>query len=160
CMRRLGFALRLGGSLCNRAATPPNPLSCMRMRRVVCREFGNVDDLVIEDVEPMTAAPGQVVVDVRAAGGNFVDALFVRGSYQGKPPLPFVPGGEVAGVVSSVGEGVDGWSDGDRVIASSWLGAFASQVSVAPSALFALPDGVSFAVGASLPQSYATAVFS
>jgi NADPH2:quinone reductase len=121
------------------------------VRRVVCKEIGDPSDLLIEDVPPLEAGPGQVVVDVKACGVNFVDALFVRGGYQIKPPTPFTPGGEVAGVVQGTGQ---------RVIASTGLGGYAEQVLAGEGNLFPLPDAVSFEVGASLVQSYATALFS
>lgn len=120
------------------------------MRRVVCRAFGPLEDLEIEEVAPLVAKPGQVVIDVKAAGVNFVDALFVQGKYQIKPLTPFVPGGEVAGTTP----------DGRRVVASSGLGAFAEQIVVAESSLYDLPDNLSFGIGATVVQSYATAVFS
>jgi NADPH:quinone reductase len=121
------------------------------MRRVVCNQIGPLDALVIEEVDDLKAGPGQVVVDVRAAGVNFVDALFVTGGYQIKPPTPFTPGSEFAGVVAGTGR---------RVLSSMGLGAFAEQVAVAESSLLELPDEVSFEVGASIMQSYATAMFS
>jgi NADPH2:quinone reductase len=117
----------------------------------VCKQIGDPGDLLIEDVPPLEAGPEQVVVDVKAAGVNFVDALFVRGSYQIKPPTPFTPGSEVAGVVQSTGE---------RVIASPGLGGYAEQVLVGEKSTFPLPDAVPFEIGASLVQSYATALFS
>jgi NADPH:quinone reductase len=121
------------------------------VRRIVCKELGEPSDvLVVEDVPDLEAGPGQVVVDVRACGVNFVDALFVRGSYQIKPPTPFTPGGEVAGVTQT----------GDRVIVSCGLGGYASQVLAGAGNTFPLPDAISFEVGASVVQSYATAVFS
>ena len=129
------------------------------MRRVVCNAFGPLDDLVVEDGPDLSAGPGQVVVDVKAAGVNFVDALFVQGKYQIKPPTPFTPGSDIAGVVSSVGDGVSGVSVGDRVIASAGLGAFASQAVLGAGALFPLPEGVGFEIGAALSQSYATALY-
>jgi NADPH:quinone reductase len=130
------------------------------VRRVTCLETGPLDDLVVEDVEALEPGPGQVVVDVHAAGVNFVDALFVRGGYQIKPPTPFTPGGEVAGVITAIGDGVEGYRAGDRVIASCGLGGYAEQVAVGVGGLHHLPDGVTFAVGAGLVQSYATAMFS
>src|SRR5690349_15254668 len=130
------------------------------VRRVVCRAFGPIEDLVIEDGPDLTPGPGQLVVDVRASGVNFVDGLFVRGAYQVKPPLPFTPGGEVAGVVSAVGDGVDGFAVGDRVVAYSSVGGYAEQVLTAPGAVYALPDAISFETGAAFIQSYATAQFS
>jgi NADPH:quinone reductase len=120
------------------------------MRRVVCKAFGPLEDLQIEDGPPLEAKPGQALIDVKAAGVNFVDALFVQGKYQIKPPTPFTPGGEVAGVTQ----------DGRRVMASCGLGAFAEQIVVPEASLYDLPENVSFGVGATVPQSYATAVFS
>jgi NADPH:quinone reductase len=129
------------------------------MRRVVCRELGPPDRLEVEDVEPVQPGPGQVVVDVRSAGVNFADALIVTGGYQIKPPLPFVPGSEVAGVIGAVGEGVDGWAPGDRVLGMTGLGAFAEQAAVDPSVLLRLPAAMSFGQAAGFIQSYATMLF-
>ena len=125
----------------------------------MCNEFGPLENLTVEDGPEPVAGPGQVVVDVKAAGVNFVDALFVQGKYQIKPPTPFTPGSDVAGVVSSVGDGVSSVAVGDRVIASAGLGAFAEQAVLGAGALFALPAGVDFEVGAALSQSYATALY-
>jgi NADPH2:quinone reductase len=129
------------------------------MRRVICPKLGSLDDLVVEDTAPLVPGPGQVVLDVKAAGVNFVDALIVKGGYQIKPPTPFTPGGEVAGVVAAVGAGVDTLAPGDRAVASCWLGGFAEQVATAAESAFPLPAPVSFEAGAALVQSYATAVF-
>jgi NADPH2:quinone reductase len=129
------------------------------VRRVVCHEIGSLDAVTIEESEPLTAGPGQVLVDVRAAGMTFVDALMIRGGYQIKPPVPYTPGTEVAGVVADIGDGVDGISAGDRVIASVGLGGFAEQAIAGASAVFPLPDTIGFEEGASLVQSYATAWF-
>ena len=98
------------------------------MRVVVCNSFAPLDQLAIEDRPDLGAGPGQVVIDVEAAGANFVDALLVQGLYQIKPPLPFVPGMEVAGTVRSVGDGVDTVVAGDRVMGMSFFGGYASQV--------------------------------
>lgn len=129
------------------------------MRKVVCTSFAPLDQLRLDDVDPLEPRPRRVVVDVRAAGVNFVDALFVQGKYQIKPPVPFTPGGEIAGEIAAVGEGVDGWHVGDRVLASCGLGGFAEQVSLSPSSLVRLPDALSFGQGAALMQSYGTALF-
>ena len=129
------------------------------MRRVVVNEFGPLENLTIEDVPAPEAGPGRVLVDIKAAGVNYVDALFIQGRYQIKPPTPFVPGSDIAGVVSAIGDGVEGVAVGDRVIASVGLGAFAEQALLAPASLYRLPDGVPFEQGAGLPQSYATAVY-
>jgi len=120
------------------------------MRRVVCHDFGPLENLRVEDGPSPEPRDGQVVVDVKAAGVNFVDALFVQGKYQIKPPTPFTPGGEVAGVTS----------DSRRVIASCGLGGFAEQIAFPAFGLYDLPDNLTFGMGATLIQSYATAVFS
>lgn len=123
------------------------------MRRVVCREFGPLEDLVVEAAPDLVAGDGQVVVDVAAAGANFVDALIVQGGYQIKPPLPFTPGMEVAGRVAARPRA------GERVLALCWFGGYATQVAVPASAVVPVPDGVSDGQAATLVQSYATMLF-
>lgn len=130
------------------------------MRAVVCHEFAPIDHLVLEERPDPAPAPGKVVVAVRAAGVNFVDGLFVQGKYQIKPPLPFTPGGEVAGDVVAVGDGVDSVAVGDRVLAMPWLGGFASHVEVAAGAAVPIPDGLTYGQAAALVQSYGTMLFS
>jgi NADPH:quinone reductase len=129
------------------------------MRRVVCPDLGSLDQLVVEDAEPPVPREGQVVVDVKAAGVNYVDALFVQGQYQIKPPTPFTPGSEVAGVVSALGPGVQGVAVGDRVLVQTGLGGFAEQVAANVLSLVPMPDGLSFGQAATLVQSYATMLY-
>jgi NADPH2:quinone reductase len=129
------------------------------MRAVLCRELGPPSSLVIEEVADPVAAQGQVVVDIAAAGVNYVDALFVAGRYQIKPALPFIPGSEIAGVVASTGPGVHDWAPGDRVLASSGIGGFATKVALAAGALYALPAGLDDPRAATFTQSYCTALF-
>lgn len=133
------------------------------MRAVVVDHWMEPSDLAVRDVPDPPCGPGMVRIAVRAAGCNFFDTLMVRGQYQVKPPFPFTPGAELAGVVTEVGEGVTGFAIGDRVLASSGLGAFADQSVVPAAACFAMPEGMSFEAGASLPivypTSYAALVF-
>lgn len=129
------------------------------MRAVVCRELGPPERLVVEEREPLAPGAGQVVLDVRAAGVNFVDTLFIQGRYQIRPDPPFVPGGEVAGTVAAVGEGVEGVEPGRRAIAMCGLGGFAEQVAVRADQLLPLPEGLDFPRAAALTQSYATALY-
>lgn len=129
------------------------------MRAVVCTELGPPSGLVVEERPHPVAGPGQVVVRVDAAGVNFVDALFIAGQYQIKPPLPFVPGSEIAGTVESVGEGVTRVAPGDRVFAGIGMGAFATHALVAEGALSALPTTLDAPRGATFTQSYCTALF-
>lgn len=116
----------------------------------MCSSFGPLSALTVEEAPDLVAGDGQVVVDVHAAGANFVDALMVQGRYQIKPQLPFTPGMEVAGVVHGTGE---------RVLALCWAGGYASQVVVPVSAALALPEGLSMGQAATLVQSYATMLF-
>ena len=130
------------------------------MRAVVCREFAPIDQLVLEERADPEPGAGQVVVAVRAAGVNFVDGLFVQGRYQIKPPLPFTPGGEVAGDVVAVGDGVDHVAAGDRVLAMPWLGGFASHVVVPARSAVPIPGTLGYGQAAGLVQSYGTMLFS
>src|SRR6202011_1404189 len=106
----------------------PRPASqrC-RMRAIVCRTYGPPENLVIAEAPEPEPGPGQVVIDVHAGGVNFPDVLLVQGLYQVKPPLPFSPGVEAAGIVSAVGEGVRDLHAGDR-IAAGVMGALAERV--------------------------------
>ena len=129
------------------------------MHRVVCRTFGPLESLAIESCADPQPLAGEVLVAVRAAGVNFVDALLVQGLYQIKPPLPFTPGGEIAGEVVALGEGVASPALGTRVVVSCGLGGFTDRLSVPASMARPLPPALSFAQGAALLQSYATALF-
>ncbi len=128
------------------------------MRVVVCPELGPLDHVRTEERPALRPGPGQVLVAVRAAGVNFVDGLICQGGYQIRPQTPFVPGSEIAGEVAAVGDGVEGWVDGDRVIAFCGFGGFAEQVVVPALSLVAMP-GDDFATAAALIQSYATMLF-
>lgn len=129
------------------------------MRRVVCRTFAPLDQLVVEEAPDPEPGAGQVVVAVEAAGANFVDALLVQGLYQITPPLPFTPGMEVAGTVAAVGAEVEGVAVGDRVLATGFSGGYASHAVVPAAALAPLPSGLSAGQAAGLVQSYATMLF-
>jgi NADPH2:quinone reductase len=111
---------------------------------------------VVERDEP-EMADGSIRIAVRAAGCNFADILMLKGEYQVKPALPFVPGSEVAGVVSEVGGAIrKGIAVGDRVLARCGLGGYAEEVVVPESAVYLLPDALSFEAGAALPTVYPT----
>jgi len=113
------------------------------MRGAVCREYGAPDVVrVVTDLAPPVLADGQVRVRVHAASVNFPDVLIVANQYQVHAPLPFVPGSEFAGVVTEVGAGVGAAVVGDRVCGTCFVGAFAEEVVVQPSALTAIAPGV------------------
>jgi NADPH2:quinone reductase len=86
------------------------------VRALLCHQFGSPETLALEDVDDLEPGPDEVVVDVRACSATFPDVLMIQGLYQFKPSFPFSPGGEVAGVVSAVGDGVTTVAPGDRVI--------------------------------------------
>jgi NADPH2:quinone reductase len=139
-------------------ATDQIAVNVLNMRAVVCRELGPPSLLTVEERDDPVPRPGQVVVAVEAAGVNFVDGLFIAGEYQIKPAVPFTPGNEIAGTVAAVGEGVDGFSVGQRVVATSGLGGFASHVAVPASSLALLPDGLDGPRAATFPQSFSTSL--
>lgn len=126
------------------------------MRAILCKEYGPPQTLVLEEVPDLQAAPGRVVVDVKACGVNFPDTLIIQGRYQMKPPLPFSPGGEVAGVVRETGEGVTGVRPGDRVIAFTGYGGFAEQVAADAASVVPMPEGMDFPVASGFVMTYAT----
>ncbi len=126
------------------------------MRAIRCHELTGPAGLRVDEIDDPTAGPGQVIIDVRAAGVNFPDVLITSGKYQFKPALPFIPGGEVAGVVREVGEGVTGIAVGDRVASTMLFGGFAERVSCPAAAVFPLPDEIAFDVGAAILVAYAT----
>jgi NADPH2:quinone reductase len=126
------------------------------MRALRCHELIGPAGLRVDELPEPEAGPGEVVIDVRAAGVNFPDVLLTYGKYQFRPPPPFVPGGEAAGVVVAVGAGVTRVAAGDRVAVTVIHGAFAERIVVPEAAVIGLPDAVSFAVGAATLLTYAT----
>ena len=124
------------------------------MRAVLCRAWGEVESLEVADVAPPKPAPDEVLIDVRATGINYADAIMVAGRYQTKPPLPFSPGLETAGVVSVCGAAVTRFKPGDRVMAIVPYGGLA-EMAVAPEAeTFPIPEGMSFEEAGAFPIAY------
>jgi NADPH2:quinone reductase len=128
----------------------------MLMKAVVCKQFGPPDSLVVEDMPSPHAGPGEVVLSVKAASVNFPDVLIIQNKYQFKPPLPFSPGSELAGVVKEVGAGVAGFKPGDKVMAFTTYGAFAEEVKTEAARLVPLPQGMDFITGAAFLLTYGT----
>jgi len=126
------------------------------MRAVVVDRWMEPSELAVREVPDPEAGPGMLGVEVRAAGCNFFDILMAKGQYQVKPPFPFVPGAELAGVVQTVGPDVRGFKAGDRVLAAVPLGAFAERAAVPARAAMRMPDGMSFEEGAAFPIVYPT----
>lgn len=127
------------------------------MRALVCKAFGPPESLVLEETDDPVAGEGEVVIDIHAAGINFPDILVFAGKYQVRSEPPFIPGYELAGVVSETGEGVSRLSVGDKVVATTMTGGgFAERVAASEQIVFPLPDGLSFEQGAGFPITYCT----
>jgi NADPH:quinone reductase len=128
------------------------------MRAVRCHELTGPAALRVDEVETPPVGAGDVAIDVRAAGVNFPDVLLSYGKYQFKPEPPFIPGGELAGVVREIGPGVTRVAVGDRVASTMIHGAFAEQVVVPESSVVHLPEAVSFETGAATLLTYLTTI--
>jgi NADPH2:quinone reductase len=126
------------------------------MRAVVCKQWGPPESLTIEELPPLSPGPGQVVIDVKAASLNFPDLLIIQNQYQFKPPLPFTPGSEVAGVVKAVGQGVTDLRRGDRVLAMTGIGGFAQEVRAGAPGVVKIPEKMPFDEAAALLMTYGT----
>ncbi|TNE37314.1 MAG: NADPH:quinone oxidoreductase family protein [Alphaproteobacteria bacterium] len=126
------------------------------MKAVLCKEYGPIENLVVEEVPTPEPGPGQVRIDVKAAAVNFPDVLIVQNLYQFKPEPPFSPGGEVSGVVGAVGEGVTHVKPGDRVIGSAGFGGFAEQVVLDAPRVIPIGDHMPFDEAAAFVMVYGT----
>src|SRR5689334_1565564 len=126
------------------------------MKAILCKQHGSPSTLVLEDIPSLEPGPGEVVITMRAASLNFPDLLIIENRYQVKPPLPFSPGSELAGVVARVGDGVTRVKPGDRVMAVTTHGAFAEEAKTSESRVLPIPDGMTFEVAAAFGLTYAT----
>ncbi|MBD9483043.1 NADPH:quinone oxidoreductase family protein [Pseudomonas sp. PDM14] len=128
------------------------------MKAVLCKAFGPAETLVLEDVASPEPKKNEILIDVHAAGVNFPDTLIIEGKYQFKPPFPFSPGGEAAGVVAAVGEKVTHVRPGDRVMALTGWGSFAEQVAVPSYNVMPIPKGIDFNSAAAFSMTYGTSM--
>src|SRR5205807_7758055 len=126
----------------------------MAMKAVVCKQYGPPESLTFEELPSPTAAAGEVVVSVKAASVNFPDVLIIQNKYQFRPPLPFSPGSELAGVVKEVGAGVSSVRPGDKVMAFTTYGAFAEEVKTDAARLLPIPQGMDFESAAAFVLTY------
>ena len=128
------------------------------MKALRTHAVGGPDTLTLDEVETPTPGKGEVLVDVKACAINFPDTLMIRDLYQFRPERPYAPGGEIAGIVEAVGEGVEGFAVGDKVMAGIGNGGLAEKVVVAAGRMFPVPDGVPFEKAASLLMTYGTTI--
>jgi NADPH2:quinone reductase len=126
------------------------------MKAVLCKQYGGPETLVVEDVRSPIPGPGEAVITVRAASLNFPDVLIIQNKYQLKPPLPFSPGTEVAGIVKAVGPGVTHVAPGDRVMAVTGYGGFAEEVKTDARRLLPIPHGMTDETASAFPLTYGT----
>lgn len=126
------------------------------MKAILCKSWGLPETLAVEDLPDVSVAPGQVAIDIQAAGVNFPDVLIVQGKYQFKPELPFTPGSELAGIVRAVGEGVTHFKAGDKVLAFVSQGAFAQQIAVPSQMVMPMPPSLDFDTAAAVTLTYGT----
>jgi NADPH:quinone reductase len=129
------------------------------MKAILCTHFGTPDELTLADIPPPSAGPGEAVVRIKAAALNFFDLLIIAGKYQHKPPFPFSPASEFAGIVESVGAGVTDIVPGDRVMGAAGWGAARESIAVAASQLVKLPENLDFERAAGLTVTYATTLY-
>ncbi|SDJ37189.1 NADPH:quinone oxidoreductase family protein [Pseudomonas indica] len=128
------------------------------MKAVLCKAFGPAESLVLEDISSPEPKKNEILLEVYAAGVNFPDTLIIEGKYQFKPPFPFSPGGEAAGVVAAVGEKVQHVKPGDRVMALTGWGSFAEQVAVPGYNVMPIPAGMDFETAAAFGMTYGTSM--
>lgn len=126
------------------------------MKAILCKAWGLPDTLVVEELPDVSPGPGQVAIDVQAAGVNFPDVLIIQNKYQFKPELPFTPGSELAGIVRAVGDGVTQVKVGDKVLVFVSQGAFAQQIVVPAQAVMPMPPGLDFDTAAAVTLTYGT----
>lgn len=128
------------------------------MKALLSTAPGGPETLRLTEIDAPAPGPGQLLVRVKACAINYPDVLIIEDKYQFKPERPFAPGGEIAGIVEQAGEGVTGWSEGDRVIAMLGHGGLAEKVLVPAAMALRLPEGRSFEEGSALILTYATTI--
>jgi NADPH2:quinone reductase len=129
------------------------------MRALVCKQFGPIADVELQELPSPEPGPGQVLIDVHAAGVNFPDLLSIQGKYQIKSEPPFTPGAELSGVVAKLGDGVEAFEIGDEVIGIFAGGAFAEQCVMDVENLFRKPPSISHEQAAGLSITYGTSYY-
>ena len=129
------------------------------MKAIVCKTYGPPENLVLEEIDDPVASENEAVVQIYSASLNFPDGLQIQGKYQFQPPMPFTPGSEVGGVITSVGAGIQGFAVGDRVMATPGIGGLAEQVAVKADGLRKIPDSMDFKTAAGFAMIYTTSYY-
>ena len=126
------------------------------MKSLRSHAVGGPETLTLDEIDTPSPGPGQILVAVKACAINFPDSLIIRDMYQFKPPRPFAPGGEIAGVVEALGEGVTRWKLGDKVMGGVGSGGLSEKIAVDAARMFAVPEGVSFETASAILMTYGT----
>lgn len=129
------------------------------MRALFCNSYGPPENLVLQEVPDLHAGSKQILIDVHAASLNFPDTLQIQGKYQFQPPMPFIPGSEIGGVVRALGADITGFAVGDRVMAAPSIGGIAEQVLASPSSVRKIPDNMDFKTAAGFAMVYTTSYY-
>ena len=128
------------------------------MKAVLTKEVGGPETLVVEDIDTPTPGKGEVLVEIAACAINFPDTLMIRDLYQFKPERPYSPGGEISGTIAAIGEGVEGWKVGDRVLSGIGSGGLREQAVIDANRLFKVPEGVDLGEASALLMTYGTMI--
>jgi NADPH2:quinone reductase len=128
------------------------------MKAILCAQVGGPDDLTLAELPDPVAEPGQAVIAIKAAALNFFDLLMIQGKYQIKPPMPFSPAAEVAGIIESVGDGVTDLKVGDRVVASCGFNGAREKIALPAASIVKIPDTLDFDRAAGVVITYGTAL--
>ena len=129
------------------------------MKALQCVELGGPEKLVVNDVADPEIAEDHIIIEVKSASVNFPDVLMIQGLYQFQPPLPFIPGGESAGVVIEIGDGVEGFNIGDKVFAATGVGGICEKILAHKNNVKPIPENMDFEIAAALSVTYGTSIY-
>jgi len=129
------------------------------MKALQCVELGGPEKLVVNDVADPEIAQDHIIIEVKSASVNFPDVLMIQGLYQFQPPLPFIPGGESAGVVIEIGDGVEGFNIGDKVFAATGVGGICEKILAHKNNVRPIPENMDFEIAAALSVTYGTSIY-
>jgi NADPH2:quinone reductase len=129
------------------------------MKALQCVELGGPEKLVVNDVADPEISEDHIIIEVKSASVNFPDVLMIQGLYQFQPPLPFIPGGESAGVVTEIGDGVEGFNVGDKVFAATGVGGICEKILAHKNNVRPIPENMDFEIAAALSVTYGTSIY-
>ena len=129
------------------------------MKALQCVELGGPEKLVVNDVADPEISEDHIIIEVKSASVNFPDVLMIQGLYQFQPPLPFIPGGESAGVVIEIGDGVEGFNIGDKVFAATGVGGICEKILAHKNNVRPIPENMDFEIAAALSVTYGTSIY-